>query len=623
MKPIAIVHGINELDFCRENMPAVQVGKWVCYDGLSGDILAREGRSVVDAEAYFQDSVEDLRAIGDRAVQLSAHWFEGVDGSPRVASGGPVEKFFIRNFNFTFLAVLRAFYMLKKIREQEGPVEIWAAQTSQAHGVPGSVRWGRSESPVPLLLANCNTRWQFPYKIFPLPHSNKTCSCPFPSRVKYMVSEWCVKTAAKWKSGDVLFSGNPALLEPVRQALSVGRNIRTARVKQANSLKGMIFLLSSEALSLVYPERSLFVHEGALNGLREIHAKRKTFDFEGTDLLPVLWQKIENFYRWEAPRIQRFYETVLSCLRRMNPRMVVVDEDLTESSRVLVDAANFLGIETLVVLHGLPGAPLGFVPLEAKFIAVWGEYTGKVLRQWGVEPSRIVVTGCPKYDALSKQVTDAKSTKRKICALWGWDPAKPVVLALTGAIRENPLELHEEESSDTPERIIETVKIFQKIARNIPEINIVIKLRFANPNISAFVKKILDADGMPPGNFRWISEGLALRYMRAADLVFNSISSACLEAVLIRKPAVQMNFSPHEDTFPFVRYGLPKRVQTFAEAEELCRLLARNQMEVAKWLEDQERIIEPFVLSRDGKSGERVAQWILERLRKRGSDVPA
>ena len=111
-----------------------------------------------------------------------------------------------------------------------------------------------------------------------------------------------------------------------------------------------------------------------------------------------------------------------------------------------------------------------------------------------------------------------------------------------------------------------------------------------------------------------VRSGLAVDLINISDVVFNSCSSACLEAVILKKPVVNMNFSFHPDVFPFVEYGLGTSVRTFEEALKLCRDLEEGLLPLEDWVASQEKLIAPFVFSRDGRSSERIASFINRNL---------
>ena len=129
-----------------------------------------------------------------------------------------------------------------------------------------------------------------------------------------------------------------------------------------------------------------------------------------------------------------------------------------------------------------------------------------------------------------------------------------------------------------------------------------------------FFQRLAGKYGRLSSNIKLVRSGLAVDLMNISDVVFNNCSSACLEAIILNKPVVNMNFSFHPDVFPFVEYGLGASVKTFEEALKLCLDLGDGLLPLEDWVASQENLIAPFVFSRDGRSSERIASFINRNL---------
>ena len=589
----------------------------MAYDALAGELLSQSGIQVTDTQFYFANEWPYLQELGALAHRLSTRWFHDVPARSCLARDARVEHFFIRTFTFCFLAVLRAYFLLEKIRRIEGQVKLLT--TEVVPGYSRSIRWKEEESPIPLLLKHCNDGWGFSHEIRPV----ATTSSGPPDLMGYdWLSPWISRLREPFKKGDVLFSGNPSLLASV-QGLLRRASISSLKIRNTMRLRDVLFAFHPGYLTLRYPSQFPNPAMRELVGFKEALASRGTFRVGDVDLLPVVWHKLEYFYQFEAPRARAFYEDAVRVLERVRPKMLVVDEDVTEMNRTLVMAANQLAIPTLVVLHGLPGCPLGFVPLEANYMAAWGKEVEKVLAGWGVDPTRIVSTGCPKYDPLCHTSrSDGTGFKRDMCRKLGLDPAKRLALVIPGAFRENALEIQEpEETCTTAFEILKTAKYIHRLAQEIPEINWIFKFRFVVAKTGRWVHHIVERWCPIAPNLRWITEGLAVDYIKAADLVFNSISSAGFEAILLKKPLVEMNFSGQEDPVSLVFNAGVARASGYDDLAALCRRFARGTLPLDEWLASQERLVAPSLFSRDGKSSERVADLILAVLKNQGSRV--
>jgi len=208
------------------------VTEWVTYDARSKIILESAGLSVLDEEAFFKNDRGVLERADALAQDWSARWFETL---PKEAGDEDVrpESFFVRSLTFTFVAVLRAFYLLERLHKKEGAVTLWTTRTQSPEAISTGIRWEAEESPLELLLLYCGDRWAFQTRYFDLPQT------PAPKKT-WIRTDWirdlAMAASSGFKKGEVLFSGNPALLEPVYAALS-RYGIRTLQVRTGSGMR--------------------------------------------------------------------------------------------------------------------------------------------------------------------------------------------------------------------------------------------------------------------------------------------------------------------------------------------------------------------------------------------------
>jgi hypothetical protein len=358
-----------------------------------------------------------------------------------------------------------------------------------------------------------------------------------------------------------------------------------------------------------YQRKNLDFNESEIwNTFRE----KRTFCFKGVDFLPFFWDKIRMFLRWETQRMVEMSREIDRVLDQVRPEYVIVDEDVIPFNRSLVIAAKKKNIKTLVVSHGLPGAPLGFVPLQADNIAVWGVFMESIFQRWGISPDKIVVTGCPKYDKLNVITRMPVEQKYSFCEKYKWSMEKPIAFVVMGVLTQDVFVRFAGDASTSSE-ILRNADYFLRIAQQVTNVNFVLKVTPELQSDDLFQRLADKYDGLS-SNIKLVRSGLAVDLMNISDVVFNSCSSACLEAIILKKPVVNMNFSFHPDVFPFAEYGLGASVRTFEEALKLCRDLEDGLLPLEDWVASQENLIVPFFFSRDGRSSERIASFINRNL---------
>jgi len=235
-----------------------------------------------------------------------------------------------------------------------------------------------------------------------------------------------------------------------------------------------------------------------------------------------------------------------------------------------------------------------------------------IFQRWGMSSDKIIVTGCPKYDKLSSSTRVPGEQKDSFCEKHKWDTEKQIALVITGGLSQDVFDRFAGNGSTSSE-ILRTTDYFLRIAQKVTNVNFVFKV---TPGLRSddFFQRLAGKYGGLSSNIKLVRSGLAVDLINISDVVFNSCSSACLEAIILKKPVVNMNFSFHPDVFPFVEYGLGTSVRTFEEALKLCRDLGDGLLPLQDWVATQENLVSPFVFSRDSRSSERIASFISRNL---------
>ena len=69
--------------------------------------------------------------------------------------------------------------------------------------------------------------------------------------------------------------------------------------------------------------------------------------------------------------------------------ILYVPDDSTPHNGYLVKRAKEAGVTTVVIQHGYPGSPPGFVPLRADYFLCWPESRDRFV-SWGMDPKKIL-----------------------------------------------------------------------------------------------------------------------------------------------------------------------------------------------------------------------------------------
>ena len=122
--------------------------------------------------------------------------------------------------------------------------------------------------------------------------------------------------------------------------------------------------------------------------------------FGSTDLGPAALRRLAPLVARSMPHLAAEEVAVERFLRTTRPTSVAIASDQHRIGRVTVAVARRLGIRTVVLQHGVPQAPIGYLPVVADAVAAWSQAS----RQWfldaGTPSASVVVTGNPRGDAL-------------------------------------------------------------------------------------------------------------------------------------------------------------------------------------------------------------------------------
>ena len=609
-KKVFLVQGPTSAVVLAERFANETPSKWISYDAYAREILAEKKIVTIDEHDYFESDHGILSNLEEFAFQISTKWFQVI--GERFPSHPQTERFGIRSFYYYLLPIFRAFYLLDKIYQREGPCHLYTTELRNKKEDLSYAGWVRDDSAIPLLLKEFNDRWNFTYRLINIQSQQKRK--PTQSNTS-KISYWASLFNHRIRKGQVLFSGNPSLLQPVARALQDNYKINSLHIRYVSEPFQSLLVLKKDTLLLSGSGRGKKTILNALEYLK-IFEGHSTFHYNGLDFLKILRNRLEAYYREEVGRLSDLYSSAVNMFLKLKPGFVVLDEDSTEGNRLLACAANKVGIKTLVVSHGLPGGKIGFLPLEAKFIAVWGKHTKELLNRWGVHHDHIVVTGCPKYDFYYSRnfLEKAKTTKRNLCKRFNWSYESPIASIFPSGFKPHALERFEGMHSTTSE-VFTTVEYFVRIAHQVPSVNFLLKFRLGLFEMDGFGKMASRLGGIPY-NMRWVNELQAVDYMLASDFVFNCrlTASAGLEGMFLGKPVIVFNFLSGKDDFQFQQHGLQPPVTSYEEAKDLCEKLGEGKLPLEDWVREQERAIKYLAYANDGNSAKRVAEFIYHQL---------
>jgi len=319
-------------------------------------------------------------------------------------------------------------------------------------------------------------------------------------------------------------------------------------------------------------------------------------------------RSLESFYVKTPPRrpkkinwyvynsIAKFISVLMSVFRIKKPDVILVLTDGPLPCKIAVLTGRFARIPSLLLLHvGMIGRNYECPRFLVDKIAVTGEFAKDILIKCGVDENRLVVTGRPTYDLLMR--AEEHFDEDEIYRSLGLDPTRRIVVYTT----EN---LPQGESKSMVYAICKATKEFSGL-------QFVIKVHPSELDLLLYqrVTKNVGVDALIT------RDANIYEVLYVSDIVITGFSATALDAMMLDKPVITVNFTGMEDPLPFAESGAAIGVydeRDLIQAIErgLCDEEVREKLRKAR-----EKFIYEHAYKKDGKSAERVVGLIEQMAR--------
>lgn len=280
----------------------------------------------------------------------------------------------------------------------------------------------------------------------------------------------------------------------------------------------------------------------------------------GVDFGPVVHTWLSRQANTHGTFQTRIIEQLTAHFDEISPSHVVLDEDATPLARSAVAVARRTGAVSSLAQNAATGVRFGFVPLVADQVCAWGETSRWQYERWGVDPSRINVTGSPWHDSLMHQLN---ATRRKTPA-----ERSHIVVFLTPPARDDrPDVVSYHKTSRTYRQMLDWV------CRSLyatPGIRVTFKLHPRRAG-REYIEQILGE--FPSFDVRFVEQAPLARMLREASGVISLGSSAGIEAALDGVPVIQVLPEGSGNFLPAPQWGMLGTARSRAELEELIGTL--------------------------------------------------
>ena len=297
-------------------------------------------------------------------------------------------------------------------------------------------------------------------------------------------------------------------------------------------------------------------------------------DLPGLALLKVLLEEQGPYEVFLVPNVPNVGERLY--LHKIKPHLVVFSQFLNQSYVDRAYRLRRLGIGVVILPsegtayteEGRLWAAGNFVDLSpVDLFFIWNEGIAELVRARGkIAPERCVVAGVPRFDLYHPRFRSVLLSKEQFCNRYGIDPRRPIVTWATnfawaghagnpdkiaGSIRHYRTQglLGTPIYKDIPaliERDFESRRILTRgvlrIARDFPDVTLVIKLHPAEE--SDYYRQEVASAGLK--NVTIVSREYIWNVLNATDLHLHRSCTTAIEAWLMDKPTIELQFAPQE-----------------------------------------------------------------------------
>lgn len=321
-------------------------------------------------------------------------------------------------------------------------------------------------------------------------------------------------------------------------------------------------------------------------------------------------------------------EALETANERFDIELVVLSEDLTRHSRTLVDWAIRKGIPSLHLIHGavLMNPYTVHKALNADVLAVFGQRGGQAYIDAGLPADRIHLTGNPAWDVYPAGLLGKRDELRSgMASKYGWDAAAPLlVFGTTWAAfytAASQASIYEE-----------TVRAFLQAGKALHGMGIkpVLVIKDRPPNAAFGLEttdRLASELGLKPDEYFYTTEDTEALVV-AADAMVAVDSNILIEAMMAGVPAINilnelgLRMGPSFDADCGV-LEVPSE-----ELAETLQIVLTDSSLREQLRQRMAAHVHHYNIGVDGKSGERVAQLMLEMVqdyagRKEAAAAPA
>ncbi|MEK6973635.1 MAG: CDP-glycerol glycerophosphotransferase family protein [Nanoarchaeota archaeon] len=317
---------------------------------------------------------------------------------------------------------------------------------------------------------------------------------------------------------------------------------------------------------------------------------KENYRYKNIKLYEIVKEELNYIFRKHLIEAVFYIEYFNSIYTKYNVKAIVLASDVLRTGKTAAKTAELNKVASVTVQHGATGeraGRYGYLPISSDRFACWGKTSKKALISYGGNEKKIVITGCPRYDSLIKK--QGFRSKEEIYALFNLKPEDKIIVYATNVMPEQEL-------------------MFTNLARACNELNIKLVLALHPADKEEFYKNICSKNNWSLLVNKDFSNLFSL--ISYSELLITKASTVAIEAMIIGKPIVTMNFTTAPDRLPFAKLGAAIGVYKPEDLKSVISGILNDESTRKKLMKHAEAFLIDYIYSLDGRSTERVVKLI-------------
>ncbi len=337
---------------------------------------------------------------------------------------------------------------------------------------------------------------------------------------------------------------------------------------------------------------------------------RNFFFFKDYYFWPLIKKEILKMIFFDFKSVIKRILIFLNIIKKEKFNLLVINDDSTHFTKTFVAISSKFKIPSLVIQHGFISRfyDIGFLPLSADKIAVWGKISRDNLLRYGVSDDKIVITGAPRFDyyiKLNKNKSKKNEIKKSIYAQYEIDKNKKLILFAPSHV------FYHERLSNFHLNQTEILKIYEIVLgaiKDLPNCYLIIKLHPGDKK-KHIPEEIIRTLGM--NNVSVVTDFNIAKFIVSCDCLITSWSTTGTEAMILEKPIISIKLRKQKYHVKYIDYGAAIEVSNINDLKSNLLSIFKNPHSLKQ---KQDTYLKDDIHKFDGLSVLRVSKLIDEMI---------